>query len=58
MKDMQAHLDKLRAEAAECQMISDLATIPVKRELFSKLAEHHRRLAQEVESAMKHASTT
>ena len=52
MQDMQTHLDKLRAEAAECQMISDLATLPLKRDLFAKLAEHHRRLAQEIERAM------
>ena len=37
-------------------MISDLATLPVKRELFSKLAEHHRRLAREIERAMQQLS--
>jgi hypothetical protein len=26
MKDMQAHLEKLRADAAECALIRDLAT--------------------------------
>jgi hypothetical protein len=45
-------LEKLRADAAECQLISDLATHPLKRELFAKLAEHHRRLAAEVERAI------
>ena len=34
-------------------MISDLATDPVKRELFAKLAEHHRTLALEVERALE-----
>jgi hypothetical protein len=52
MQDMASHLEKLRAEAAECQMISDLATHPTKRDLFAKLAEHHRRLADEVEREM------
>jgi len=52
MQDMQAHLEKLRIEAADCQTISDLATLPRKRELFARLAEHHRRLADEVERAI------
>jgi hypothetical protein len=53
MQDMQIHLEKLRTEAAKCQMISDLATLPLKRQLFAKLADHHRKLADEVERAMK-----
>jgi heme oxygenase len=53
MQDMRTHLEKLRTDAAECQLISDLATDPVKRELFAKLAEHHRTLALEVERALE-----
>ena len=34
MKDMEAHLEKLRAEAAECRLISDLTTDKEKREAF------------------------
>ncbi|MCS3451909.1 preprotein translocase subunit Sss1 [Bradyrhizobium elkanii] len=56
MKDMQAHLEKLRVEAEECELISKLATNPTKKELFAKLAAHHRELADEVERTMK-AST-
>ncbi|TFV45339.1 hypothetical protein [Bradyrhizobium niftali] len=52
MKDMQAHLEKLQIQLAECEMIRDLATDPKKRELFSKLAEHFRALAGEIEKAM------
>lgn len=52
MKDMLAHLDKLRADAAECQLISDLATDLKKRELFARLAAHLRVLAKEVEAAI------
>ncbi len=52
MKDMQAHLEKLRTDAAECKLISDLATDPAKRELFTKLAEHYEVLAMEVEQAI------
>ena len=52
MKDMQAHLEKLHRDAAECAIIRDLATDPKKRELFTKLAEHMSMLASEVERAI------
>ncbi|MDA9504760.1 hypothetical protein XI09_08470 [Bradyrhizobium sp. CCBAU 11386] len=52
MKDMQAQLEKLRTEAAECALIRDLATDPKKRELFTRLAEHLSVLASEVERAI------
>lgn len=52
MQDMKAQLEKLRVQIAECEMIRDLATHPKKRELFTKLAEHYRVLAAEVERAM------
>ena len=37
MKDMEAHLEKLRRDAAECAIIRDLATDPKKRDLFTNL---------------------
>ena len=52
MQDMMAHLEKLRTDAAECALIRDLATDPTKRELFTRLAEHLGRLANEVEAAV------
>jgi hypothetical protein len=52
MKDMQAQLEKLRADAAECALIRDLATDPKKRELFARLADHLSVLAAEVERAV------
>ena len=52
MQDMRAHLEKLRADAAECALIRDLATDPQKRELFARLAEHLGTLAGEVEAAI------
>lgn len=52
MKDMKAHLEKLRADAAECALIRDLATDPEKRQLFTRLAEHLSVLASEVETAI------
>ena len=52
MKDMQAQLEKLQRDAAECALIRDLATDPKKRELFTRLAEHLTALASEVERAI------
>lgn len=52
MKDMQAQLEKLRTDAAECALIRDLATDPKKRELFTRLAAHLAVLADEVERAI------
>ncbi|MDE1936671.1 hypothetical protein [Bradyrhizobium sp.] len=52
MQDMKTHLEKLRADAAECALIRDLATDPAKRELFTRLAEHLAILAGEVEAAL------
>ena len=52
MKDMQVHAEKLRADAAECKLICDLATDQQKRELFARLAEHLGVLAGEVERAI------
>jgi hypothetical protein len=52
MKDMQAHLEKLHTQIAECEMIRDLATNGKKRELFARLAEHFKVLAGEIEKTM------
>ncbi|MGY3528819.1 hypothetical protein ACVIHD_002997 [Bradyrhizobium embrapense] len=52
MQDMRAHLEKLRQEAEECELISKLATNGAKKHLFAKLAAHHRALADEVQKAM------
>ena len=52
MKDIGAHLEKLRADAAECALIRDLATDPQKRALFTRLAEHLATLASEVEATI------
>jgi hypothetical protein len=49
---MQAQLEKLRVEAAECAMIRDLATNPQKREFFTSLARQLDNLVDAVESAI------
>jgi hypothetical protein len=59
MQDMQAQLEKLRVQVAECEMIRDLATDPAKRELFARLAEHFKVLVAEIENVMaRRASDT
>ncbi|UWU89377.1 hypothetical protein [Bradyrhizobium sp. CB1015] len=52
MKDMQAQLEKLRRDAAECALSRDLATDSKKRELLARLAEHLAVLASAVEQAI------
>ena len=56
MRDMQAHLEKLRLDAEECALTSKLATDAQKRELFARLAEHLMVLASDVERAIKSQS--
>jgi hypothetical protein len=51
MEDLQMHLAKIRADAAECHLLSNLAT-DGKRELFLRLAEHLNALALEVEKTI------
>jgi hypothetical protein len=53
MKDYQAHLERLRRDAAECAIIRDFATDKAKREMFDRLAQHLTVLADEVEIAMR-----
>jgi ribosomal protein S7 len=48
--DLASFLPKL--DAAECALISNLATNQEKRELFARLAEHLMVLASEVERAI------
>jgi hypothetical protein len=52
VKDYQTSLQKLRSDAAEAALIRDLATDPVKREMFDRLARHLDQLADDVERAM------
>lgn len=56
MKDMQAQLEKLRRDAAECTLIRDLATAPKRRELFARLAEYFTVLASQVEQAIREST--
>jgi hypothetical protein len=49
MQDFQTRLEKLRTDAAECRLISAVATDAAKRELFDRLASHLTLLADQVE---------
>jgi uncharacterized protein YdcH (DUF465 family) len=53
MKDMLAHLEKLRKETAECEIIAKLALDDRKRELFARLADHYRELADEIDRMVR-----
>jgi BA14K-like protein len=49
MKDMQTHAKKLRSDAAECLILSNLVT-EERRALFARIAEHLNSLALEIET--------
>ena len=57
MEDMRAHLEKLLNEAEECALIAKLAGDKQKRELFTKLSEHLKLLADHVAVTMKLRNT-
>ncbi len=52
MKDIRRQLEKLRAQAADCEKIRDLAVDAEKRALFARLAAHFKILADEVERTL------
>ncbi len=58
MHDMKSQAEKLRTDAAECALIRDLATDPVKRDLFERLAQHLSTLAREIELALQRQAET
>jgi hypothetical protein len=52
MKDMQAHLETLRAQIAECERLRRGSKRAIKRDIFEKLASHYRALVVELEGAI------
>ena len=52
MKDYRASIEKLRKDAANAALIRDLATDPIKWEMYDRLHRHLNGLADEVERAM------
>jgi hypothetical protein len=51
--DMQVRYEKLRADAAECAQLRDLATDAEKRELFGRLSDHLNSLASLIQRAVE-----
>jgi hypothetical protein len=56
MQDMLAHLEKLRAQIADCERLQGAAKNKIKRNIFARLAAHYRGLARELEAAIAEAS--
>ena len=52
MMDMKTRLEKLRIDAAECDLISKLATGHAKRELFARLSRRLLDMAADVEATI------
>ena len=52
MKDLQEKLEKLLADAEDCDLISRLATDVAKRAMFRRLAMQTRAMAEEVKRAI------
>jgi hypothetical protein len=57
VRDYQVYLEKLRVDAAECKLISGLATDSAKRDMFGRLAAHLTVLADQLERAMLERKT-
>jgi len=53
MKELRDKLEKLRADAEDCTLISRLATDKAKRELFARLAAQIRQMIAELEAAIE-----
>jgi hypothetical protein len=51
MKDMQAHLNFLRAQIADCERLRREGRSQVKRDMFGRLVAHYKLLAAELERA-------
>jgi hypothetical protein len=52
MKDFQARVERLLAEAGECDLIAGLAMDVQKRELFEKLARDYREMARDIKKTI------
>jgi hypothetical protein len=52
MEDLSAKLEKLLAEAEDCDLIGKLATDRNKRELFKRLAHDLRQMTRDIEAVI------
>jgi hypothetical protein len=58
MKELTKALEKLLADAEDCDLISKLATDPLKRDTFKRLADQLRLSAADIEKALSQARTS
>ncbi|MBN9598017.1 MAG: hypothetical protein J0G36_22040 [Afipia sp.] len=49
MQDFKERIEKLREDAAECELIARLATSSVKQQAFTNLADIYREMAKNLE---------
>jgi hypothetical protein len=52
MQDLKAKREKFLADAADCDMIGNLAAEPAKRELFRRLAADLRQMVADIDAAI------
>ena len=52
MADFEAKLERFETLAAECDLISKLAADGVRRELYLRLGQHYRELAEDVRTVI------
>ena len=50
MRDLKAKLEALLTEAAECELIANLATDPVKRAAFERMAHQYRAMLDDLKA--------
>jgi hypothetical protein len=50
MQDLKDRLEKMMADAADCELIGSLATDTAKRAMFRRLAEKFRGMAEELKA--------
>jgi hypothetical protein len=55
MQDLKSRLEKLTADATECELIGNLAVDQAKRTTFRRLAEQFRRMADELSADLAEA---
>jgi DICT domain-containing protein len=58
MEDLKNRLDKVTADAADCDLIANLATDAEKRKMFRELADQYRRMADALRAEIERRRST
>jgi hypothetical protein len=53
MKDTRARIERLHADAAQCEMTANLTTLRAKRDAFQRLAVDYRGMAAKLDDLLK-----